>query len=238
MEGPAVMIAVGTVSASKHFTLPVELLSAHSTFFKAEIQRLTSTAASKKRKIAPDSDVATPTTANEENHQDHNAAPYLAISVPDIDPAIFGLFLTYMYTGSYPSAVDDSIFSAWTPNILTSASSPHCPETKPPNAHPNLVPASISAWLLAYRIGAPSFTNHAMLRIYKGLGLYFTLTPNLTEYIWCATTADMPSIAGQTSVEAPAHLAGLDRNPLRKFILDILTTYASTQASNNEHLQY
>jgi hypothetical protein len=179
-----------------------------------------STAASKKRKTAPDSDVAT--TANEGNHRDHSTASYLAISVPDIEPAIFGFFLTYMYTGSYPSAVDDSIFSAWTPNILTSMSdsNPHCPEVKPPNAHPNLVPASISAWPLAYRLGAPSFTNHAMHRIYKGLGLYFTLTPDVTEYIWRTTMA-----------EAPAHLAGLDRNPLRKFIIDILTTYWAVPAT-------
>jgi hypothetical protein len=213
MEGLAVTITVGTAGSQAHYTLPVKLLSAHSSFFATEIQRLTSAAASKKRKVAPDSDAKTTATVDVENHHDHAAPVDLAISVPDIDPAIFGLFLTYMYTGCYPSTVD-IISTPWAPAILTCTNKSPYPETTPSSAPPDVVPASICAWLLAHRLGAPSFMNHAMLRIYKGLSFYFVLTPSLTEYIWSNTTASVPSIAGQTSAEAP-HLAASDRNPLR-----------------------
>ena len=225
------MVTVGTTGSRAHYTLPVKLLNAHSSFFAAEIQRLVSAASSKKRKIAPDSDAKPAATVIDvESHHDHTASLSLAISVPDVEPAIFGLFLVFMYTGCYPSSVDMASAPRSSAALTTAYKFPYS-DTAPLNTPPEVIPASVCAWLLAHRLGSPPFMNQAMLRIYKGLSFYFTLTPALTEYIWSNTTASVPSIAGQ-SAEAP-HVAASDRNPLRKFILDILTTYWSVPSTTS-----
>ncbi|KAJ8112864.1 hypothetical protein OPT61_g4873 [Boeremia exigua] len=79
--------------------------------------------------------------------------------------------------------------------------------TKSPKIHDTpyqSIPPSIHAWLLGATLGAARFMNHAMLHIHSGMGEYFSLTPNLIDFIWRRTTHD---------------------SPLRKLITDVLTAY-------------
>ncbi|CAN9297435.1 unnamed protein product [Alternaria alternata] len=161
------------------------------------------------------------------------------IRLTDVDPAIFGLFLKFIYKDSYPPNVDartstthyhhrsltavpksttlgpetatalrqpSSNISPANSNGHIQATPPlsHMPTFMPPPLPPQemrqieFIPPSVHAWLLGQRLGAISFMNHAISRIY-------------------AATAK--------NVLAPS--------PLRKLLLDVLVTHWSRHHPSN-----
>ena len=80
--------------------------------------------------------------------------------LPNFTTGVFGLFLKFIYQGTYSMRLDQSASNA---GIKI-----------PPSAH---------AWLMGSVLGARSFQNHAMHHIYKSIGKLFVITPELIE--WC-----------------------------------------------------
>jgi hypothetical protein len=222
IEGPVVTLAVGSAASRVHYTLPVKLLSTHSVFFTIEIKRLlrSSAVANKKRKVSPvpGSDDTTTTTAAVTatvavEGEVHELAPREPdIDLPDMDPFIFGMFLTYMYTGAYPNL-----------------DSPHA--SKPRDA----ITPSIHAWLLAHRLGATPFMNYAMRHIHHGLGRFFTLTPDLMEYIWANTATAVLAATGPvpalSALDVLYTASDINPSPLRRFVFDVLSVYWTAPVS-------
>ncbi|KAL1799925.1 hypothetical protein ACET3X_000267 [Alternaria dauci] len=103
-------------------------------------------------------------------------------------------------------------------HIQTTPLPSHMPTLMPPPPPPQVmnqtefIPPSIHAWLLAQRLGAISFMNHAISHIYTGIGVYFALTPSLMDYVW-KETSPSPTTSS-TTVLTPS--------PLRKLLLDVL----------------
>jgi hypothetical protein len=156
----------------------------------------------------------------------------------DIDHASFALFVRFMYTGQYHAGVDAS------PKRTPPAATTHTPfvngakqplpragkvssinklnesiTAAPPLPSATAIPPSIHAYMLAHRLHALSFMNHALTRIYHGIGTYFALTPHLIDFVWRHT----PSI--QTPSSTPLHPQTLSTSPLRTLLLDILITH-------------
>jgi hypothetical protein len=209
------------------------------------------------------------------------------IKLPDVDPAIFGLFLKFMYKDSYPSNVDArtiptnlQLYSRTAgpkatapssdttvpshpppPNVSTNnsgawpqtgpppshmptlcphqASTPlHSPVNMPPPPPPHdlapiqSIPPSIQAWLLAQRLGALSFMNHAIDRIYSGIGINFALTPSLMDHVWKETSPSPSPSPSPTSPHTTTSTV-LTPSPLRKLLLDVLVVFWSDPRSPN-----
>jgi hypothetical protein len=100
------------------------------------------------------------------------------------------------------------------------------------------IPPSVHAWLLGQRLGALPFMNHAISRIYAGIGVYFALTPSLMDYVW-KETSPSPKITSSSSNSpsgsTPSATAKtvLTPSPLRKLLLDILITHWSRHHPSN-----
>jgi hypothetical protein len=101
-----------------------------------------------------------------------------------------------------------------TPLCQSPMSPPPAPTTQ---AHTDFIPPSVHAWLLAQRLGAMSFMNHCITRIYNAIliGTHFPLTPALMNHVWKETSVN----ASQGSVKP--------FSPLRRLLMDILVTYWS-----------
>ncbi|KAI4703849.1 hypothetical protein J4E89_009818 [Alternaria sp. Ai002NY15] len=117
MGGSSITVIVGQHPSSRTYTLPVALLCVHSIYFRDQITRINATVlkdhtASKKRKLStPDDDVVVVKEedgelAKEEDTEENTRNEGNIIRLPDVDPAIFGLFLKFIYKDSYPSNVD------------------------------------------------------------------------------------------------------------------------------------
>ncbi|KAH7380115.1 hypothetical protein BKA66DRAFT_571192 [Pyrenochaeta sp. MPI-SDFR-AT-0127] len=113
IQGPVVTIIIGTSHSAAHYTLPTRLLGYHSLYFRNEIGRLsdlaTTSTANKKRKLTPE--VMSPSMEDKETEKvkesfEQHEKEEMVIRLADVDPAIFGLFLRYMYQGTYPASVD------------------------------------------------------------------------------------------------------------------------------------
>jgi hypothetical protein len=120
-------------------------------------------------------------------------------------------------------------------NPQTTPPPTHMPILMPPPPPPqNLVPVdfippSVHAWLLAQRLGALSFMNHAISRIFSGIGVYFALTPSLMDHVW-KETSPVPSTTTTTTTTTTTVLTP---SPLLKLFLDVLVTYWSHSPSPN-----
>jgi hypothetical protein len=279
--------------------LPVALICVHSNWFRMEMSRLNAPnrahQVNKKRKLSPteeatvlkiessdsERDSEEESAAKVDRQPDATQAPEvakkqeMAIRLPEVDPAIFGLFLKFIYKDSYPENTDakassssapkaanlppnpsarqfahttdhitgrttgrphapqgghmPSLFPTPTPTpIRAMPSIPQMPPTPPSTpiratpmapppapitqAHLDTIPPSILAWLLAQRLGALSFMNHCITRIYHAIGTHFALTPSLMNHVW-----------SETSVTKTV----LQPSPLRKLLMDVLVTYWS-----------
>ncbi|KAI8937270.1 hypothetical protein NX059_006478 [Plenodomus lindquistii] len=206
MQGPAVKVVVGQGLAATSYTLPIALLSAHSLAFQGDIARLMSadggmTSANKKRKLEPatlDDETAKDAARTAEGIEQ---ADEMVIQYPDVDPVIFGLFLQFIFQGSYPVTVDvhppvkhvprknptmrpDTLHGHAETQVRQPPVIPH---------HPHL-PPSFRAWLLGGRLCAPTFMNQATDNIYHGIGPRFPLTPGIVQFVW-QTTRPTPSCA-------------------------------------------
>ncbi|CAO2647932.1 Nn.00g088540.m01.CDS01 [Neocucurbitaria sp. VM-36] len=302
IQGPAVTVIVGASPSAPQYTLPVALLSIHSIYFRDEIARLDSlhapTAINKKRKLSPYTEI-TPLgnteaskAVSETTRSTQQTDP--VIRLPDIDPLIFGLFLKYIYQGSYPASVDAKPsptqphhppplptpppppstataikrrYQAYDTIMHTSPSKKPAPHTahaglqipsQPPPQDPSAsthpcplhtalqrdpIPPSIHAWLLAQRLGAIGFMNHALTRIYGGVGTYFALTPWLLDYVWANTsvstsTTDTNAFTSSSSSSSSPSFpySGVvptpSPSPLRTLLLHILTTHWSSPVTH------
>ncbi|KAL6706602.1 hypothetical protein ACN47E_005358 [Coniothyrium glycines] len=193
IQGPAIPISVGQGPAARNYVIPVGLLTYHSVYFRQEILRLSTLVnANKKRKLSPDdaaeahsktdNTARTATTTEEGN---------TILRFPTIDPRIFALFLRFIYQGQYPLSYDARLHH---PNTTTTTTM-----TPPTTLEP--IPPCILAWLLAQRLSALPFMNHATIHIYNGIGVHFALTPDLVRYIWTHTT---PGIAFAPASPSPS----------------------------------
>ncbi|KAI4959006.1 hypothetical protein J4E86_002726 [Alternaria arbusti] len=110
-------IIVGQYPSSRTYNLPVALLCVHSIYFRDQIARINATVlkdhtASKKRKLSTSNDDVVVIKeengelAKEEHTKENTGNEEKTIRLPDVDPAIFGLFLKFIYKDSYPSNVD------------------------------------------------------------------------------------------------------------------------------------
>ncbi|KAF2712684.1 hypothetical protein K504DRAFT_499768 [Pleomassaria siparia CBS 279.74] len=82
------------------------------------------------------------------------------ITLPTFIPAIFGLFLRFIYQGNYPPKKD------------LDASPAH---------HP--IPPSAQAWILGHFLGAKYFQNYAITHLHYELGRTLFITPALIEWV-------------------------------------------------------
>jgi hypothetical protein len=274
------------------YTLPVALLCVHSFYLGKEIAGLTT--ASKKRKLSPlregeEVEAKVVVEAKDKNKDEkHTGEKSIkedkvneerVIRLTDVDPAIFGLFLKFIYKDSYPPNVDARTptnhyhHRSLTPvpkpttsgtgtatalrqpssNISSTNSNGHIQATPPLSHMPILmpqppspqdmnqiefIPPSVHAWLLGQRLGALPFMNHAVSRIYAGIGVYFALTPSLMDYVW-KETSPSPTITSSSSDSsfrsAPSATAKtvLTPSPLRKLLLDVLVTHWSRHHPSN-----
>jgi hypothetical protein len=76
------------------------------------------------------------------------------IEILNVDPAVFGLFLRFIYQSQYPAQIERGGFQH--------------------------VPPSICAWTLGRGLGAVDFVNHAMAHVYNGLGKSWSITPKVS----------------------------------------------------------
>ncbi|KAI4927782.1 hypothetical protein J4E85_006294 [Alternaria conjuncta] len=117
IQGSSVTVIVGQYPSSRTYTLPVALLCVHSIYFRDQITRIHATVlkdhtASKKRKLSTSKDDVVVIKeedgelAKEEDTEENTRNEEKVIRLPDVDPAIFGLFLKFIYKDSYPSNVD------------------------------------------------------------------------------------------------------------------------------------
>lgn len=171
------------------------------------------------------------------------------IYLPDVNPAIFGLFLLFIYRGAYPASVDAprmKMLSPYgpttpgaTPASRTSPAPTPLPRTASPPSHPtdNVVPASIDAWILADRLAATGFMNHAIAYIYSGIGQYFALTPSLLDYVWTQTdpkanrqitTQPNSTTLGDNIPASSSPSTVISPSPLRNLLLHILVLHWAT----------
>jgi hypothetical protein len=172
------------------------------------------------------------------------------IRLADVNPSIFGLLLKYMYTGSYPQVVDGRPLPtshasnrshqspypniATAPSTLSTTHTPHAIYANHISVHtPEVIPPSIHAWLLAHRLGAVGFMNHAMTRVYHGVGTYFAITPSLVDYVCRQTMPAFPDLsAPSTSSTIPRTCPTLYPHQLRKFFVDALVTHWASPHAN------
>jgi hypothetical protein len=244
LQGPSITLHLGP----RRYTMPIPLLYAYSNYFRAEIRRLvhTSGMGTKKRKLNS-GDV------NAQDDDDWQSQTLSLVLSEEIDHPSFALFTRFMYTGQYPVAIDATakrlppaptiVNPATQPlpragkvssiNTLTGPITPsHFSETS------TAIPPSIHAYMLAHRLHALSFMNHALTRIYHGVGSYFALTPQLIDFVWRNTPSQTPSSSisypqvppsSFPHTPTPQHpaptLQAPSTSPLRTLLLDILTTY-------------
>jgi hypothetical protein len=228
----------------------MNLLRAHSNYFRIEILRLVRASgmgmASKKRKLNDGEE--------EKDREDDWQSQVLSLQLgDDIDHAAFGLFVKFLYTGQYhagvdagsqrlapasntstvntaPSAPMSSPYTVSSTNTITGPiTPPHATSPSNPNSAP--IPPSINAYLLAHRLHALSFMNHALTRIYHGIGTYFSLTPQLIDYVWTHTPSPHPAFAMPSSSSTPLMQPppAFPASPLRALLLDVLTTHWPSQ---------
>jgi hypothetical protein len=231
----------------------MNLLRAHSNYFRIEILRLVRASgmgmASKKRKLNDGEE--------EKDRENDWQSQVLSLQLgDDIDHAAFGLFVKFLYTGQYHAGVDAGVqrvapasntstanttSSAPMPGPYTASSintitGPIAPPyaTGPNNPASAPIPPSINAYLLAHRLHALTFMNHALTRIYHGIGTYFSLTPQLIDYVWTHTPSPsptnpafaMPSSSSTPLMQPPTASSA---SPLRALLLDVLTTHWPSQ---------
>jgi hypothetical protein len=113
---------------------------------------------------------------HDNNHND--ATPFHPASadlILDVAPRIFALFLSYIYTSTYPSSADASLAYR------------HAASASPEHA----IPLSIQAWLLGQKLGSVGFMNYAMSRVFYGCGRYWAMSPGVVEYVWAGTTKEV-----------------------------------------------
>lgn len=285
-------VVVGQHSLYCTYTLPVALLCVHSFYLGKGIAGLT--IASKKRKLSPsregeevEAEVVVEAKdknkdekpTEEKSVKEDKVNEERVIRLTGVDPAIFGLFLKFIYKDSYPPNVDartptthyhqrslTAVPKSTTPCPETAAAlrqpssniSPansnghiqatpplsHMPTFMPPPPSPQdmnqieFIPPSVHAWLLGQRLGALPFMNHAISRIYAGIGVYFALTPSLMDYVW-KETSPSPTITSSSSNSSsgstPSATAKnvLAPSPLRKLLLDVLVTHWSRHHPSN-----
>lgn len=182
---------------------------------------------SKKRKLSPDGGVEV--IKDEEKIEE-------SLRLDGVDPAIFGIFLKYMYahpspqgakvhtstvTGtSRPAPLNGSQSSSVVSNDanLPTQPGPNVPSLPPVPVllqQPESVPSPINGWLLAQQLGAVGFMNQTIANIYYSVGRSFTLTPNLIDYVWAHTT---PILRTPESDSKP-NPAGFVSPPLSKMPL-------------------
>ncbi|KAH6859155.1 hypothetical protein BKA58DRAFT_457068 [Alternaria rosae] len=123
IQGNSVTVVVGQHPSSRTYTLPAALLCVHSIYFRDQIARMNATeskdhAASKKRKLstlqddknARDDKVLIKEEdrepSKEETTKNNTMNKGNIITLPDVEPAIFGLFLKFIYKDSYPPNID------------------------------------------------------------------------------------------------------------------------------------
>jgi hypothetical protein len=91
------------------------------------------------------------------------------IELPGLDPAVFNLFLRFIYQGSYPPFHEG-------PPVAGQVQGEKC------------YSLSILAWFFGVYIEAHSFLNHAMQHIYTSIaGGTLRITPTLFEFVWVNT---------------------------------------------------
>ncbi|KAI4619674.1 hypothetical protein J4E83_005529 [Alternaria metachromatica] len=116
IQGSSITVIVGQYP-SRTYTLPVALLCVHSIFFRDQITRINAAVLedhtdSKKRKLSTSNDDVVVIKeedgepAKEEDTKEDAKNEEKVIRLPDVDPAIFGLFLKFIYKDTYPSNVD------------------------------------------------------------------------------------------------------------------------------------
>ncbi|KAF2852229.1 hypothetical protein T440DRAFT_526738 [Plenodomus tracheiphilus IPT5] len=255
LQGPAIKVIVGSGPAEAFYMLPIALLANHSLECRRQINHMVRSANvtpslhnNKKRKweTNPSDDEETGTYGSNDRVQDPSVEgekTEILLRFSDIDPTIFGLFVKFMYQGSYPVSVDARQNTNSTPhtrgNVVVAPPNPSSPKTATPQhtqtdtaSSPStptatyvqfhdditrslsITPPSIHAWLLASRLLAIPFLNHTMQNIFSGIGPRFALTPLLFFSVW-AQTDHMPDSA------------------LRKILMDVLITHWHGGPSHN-----
>jgi hypothetical protein len=124
---------------------------------------------SKKRKLSPNAREATP---SQDTSVDRPTGMQLML---DVAPEVFALFLSFMYTGTYPSSVD------------------YAPK--------DTIPLSIRAWLLGQKLRSVGFMNYAMARVFHGVGRYWALGPGIVGVVWAGTAVMEAKMEGGVGIK-------------------------------------
>ncbi|XP_014556175.1 hypothetical protein COCVIDRAFT_100484 [Bipolaris victoriae FI3] len=128
IEGNAIRVVVGEHQNRRSFVLPIALLCHYSNYFRQQVSQLrlaalSPTSTNKKRKLSEtarqdnstesmtepeetDTAIKIEPDTDEEDVKEKVKKPDWVIRLPEVDPAIFCLFLHYMYKDAYPASAD------------------------------------------------------------------------------------------------------------------------------------
>jgi hypothetical protein len=112
LQGRSITLTITPYSSQpmliRRYTLPINLICSYSTLFRAEIARLDSLArTNKKRKIEEtEADELIVETEDSERKAEIARESNMMLHLENVDHATFGLFLKFIYQGSYAASVD------------------------------------------------------------------------------------------------------------------------------------
>ena len=110
LQGPSITLVLPQSPnlPARRYTLPTALLCAHSAYFRTEMKRYNAAQAhvAKKRKFADGTDEVIVDTEVSELQTAVIKESQMIMHLKDVDHAIFGLFLKFMYTGKYAMEPD------------------------------------------------------------------------------------------------------------------------------------
>jgi hypothetical protein len=254
--------------------LPVALICMHSNWFRFEMIRLNAATnqVNKKRKLSPTEEATVlkiESPDSERDSDEENIAAKLdrqpdavqtpevakkqemAIRLPDVDPAIFGLFLKFIYKDSYPENADARMQSSSVPKAATLPANPSARQFAHTTDHitgrktdmPSLLPTPLSTPIRATPMAPPPAPTtqahldtippsiHAWLLAQRLGALSFMnhCTTRIYHAIgthFALTPSLMNHVWSETSVtQSPATV--LHPSPLRKLLMGVLVTYWS-----------
>ncbi|PVI07392.1 hypothetical protein DM02DRAFT_648883 [Periconia macrospinosa] len=172
LSGPPVKIIVGcglSYAPTQEYSLPCKLVAYYSKVLRDEIDKRMQLLVQvnnelEVRRMNPN---YPPQTNNIEAKK---AAAHSPIVMPSLEPCIFGLFLRFIYQGTYPLS---SVYSK-----------PFGPGSSVDDAKERSVPSHIRAWILGGCLSAPVFQNAAIEFVYHTTGKQYNLSPGLVRWVW------------------------------------------------------
>ncbi|KAF2644590.1 hypothetical protein P280DRAFT_465892 [Massarina eburnea CBS 473.64] len=203
------------------FYLPQALISHDSHYFREEIAKATNGSSGDAftsrfpTEASPIKETST-TLAPTSYTTPYSTTPIIRLH--NVDPVVFGLYLRFLYQGSYSAKVFTSTFGSGSTNSKSTTNGAPNPVTQG-----DMIPVHFRAWVFGSSIRSTNFQNHAIDHIYRSSGLKFSLTPSIVAWVWSHTCR---------SPSGSASFSPACESPLRSLALDILVNHWSTSTNH------